>query len=340
MGKTVQNEAVSLEPIDVLRQNCESSSQDCTDIRGDFNKCFGKRNSHQASASPNCGPGKQRDHHFQSQTSDAKVDVAVHAVVRKLMTKSVAFASRADTLMHNLMPKLKTDCLGHARTLLVTMNFFNSPHKDPHDEFSEEDMETVEAALRECTRLTHEESLCKGCLDRCKDRFGVRVSPDTTCGHQFIAAEGVQVEWFEQCFMPNLLGVAVKLHHRSSINFVRGPVEHSTATPLVAFPTEEVSVPSSFNGNYAFAWGAGGAGGPSHRQFINVCNGNWTHFKIARNLPATMTPPFFLNFVQAHENNPNGAAHDDPMLGNANLATMREAAEGHIAFRNAHNNNG
>ena len=176
-------------------------------------------------------------------------------------------------------------------------------------------------------------------LDRHKTRFGVRVSPDATCGHQFVAAKGTDVEWFQQVFMLNMLGVGIELHHRSSTTFAGGVVEHSTAAPLTVFPSGDVMVPSQRNGNCVFAWGGGGGGGPNWRNFANVCNENWTAFKATRGLPQGMALGFFLNFVQQMEAG-NFVQHvpGADQLGGADWLTMTGAANAHIACRNAQNN--
>jgi len=265
---------VKYELADVLRENYESISWKCTGCDGDLNKYFGQRVTFQASKSPSCGPGQQRDHFYQSAATDPKVDVAVHGAINSLVEGAFAFASRADTVMYNLMPK-HNGLTRHGRMAILTLNFGNTEHNDYFDAFSKEHLETIEESFDQFHAGGATETQLKNYIDQYYKLFGMRVVSDTTCGYQFLRKVESDI-LFHQHFLLNSLGIAVKLIHCCTIHFYASLILHSTSVPLLEHPSGEIQVSSHKNGHIVFAWGGGGA---RYGRFKQRMNGeHWTNF--------------------------------------------------------------
>ena len=338
-NSSMHNEEVSVALVEAILENCKSMTRKCTCIRSDMNFYLGRRITYQASSSPSCGPGQQRDHFYQSQNSDPKFDITINTVIRNLIDKAMGFAARADSLMSNLMPHTNNFCR-YTRLALLTVNFFNTSHKDRNDKFDKDHLDWLQFLLDKFYR-TAEMDFYKQYIDRYAERFGVLVTPDTTCGYQFVSKNGLDVSRFQQFFVLNSLGIVVRLLHRCSINFLGGLVYHSTAVPLLLLPNSRIMIPSQVNGNFVFAWGSSSDGGPNYRQFHQQVACGWRQFQAHHSLPAAITLQSFVDFV-AFVEAAHGVRVADMPVGHVRLMgalplSMHGAVEAYIASRNAWN---
>jgi hypothetical protein len=79
----------------------------------------------------------------------------------------------------------------------------------------------------------------------------------TTCGYQFIRKDADSTNEFDDHFLFDGVGVAVKLCHHAGVAYYGHLVAHRTAVPLMRSSKKKkhIFMPHLDNGHIVFAWG-------------------------------------------------------------------------------------
>jgi hypothetical protein len=168
----------------------------------------------------------------------------IHRVCYHLVEKAIVFGSRADHSSHRVLPGGTESSLFKACSMVIsTLNFYNTPHVDC-------DPSRVQVRVNILNQLEDNVKSTGGPRDADETNYLIQLEAlaggkkgglgrMTTCGYQFIRKDADSTNEFDNHFLFDGVGVAVKLCHHAGVAYYGHLVTHRTAVPLMRSPKKK-----------------------------------------------------------------------------------------------------